>query len=113
MPTMNTIPYLPAELLDIYEVHNFRHAAEVLHTGCRGELDDLTEALLEYRLSIADITAPGGNESSAPKILSTLLRPKGWHETRIKGDLLITLEVYGAESSSRPICQSVYVHSTY
>lgn len=96
---MNPTPFLPPELLDLYEVHNFRHAAEVLHTSCREELDELIAALLAFRLTTADITAPGGNESTVPKKLSSLLRPNDWYETRIKGDLLITLEVHGAEKS--------------
>lgn len=96
---MNLQPYLPDELLDLYEVHNFRHALEVMHTGCRAELDELVAALLALRLTTADITAPGGNESTIPKKLSTLLRPKEWFETRIKGDLLITMEVHGGEKS--------------
>lgn len=91
--------YLPPELTDLYETHNFRHAAEVLHTGCRHELDDLIEALLAFRLSISDITAQGGNESNVPKKLSHLLRPRNWYETRIHGDLLITMEVHGTQKS--------------
>jgi hypothetical protein len=99
MPTMTLSSYLPPELLELNEVHNYRHAAEVMHTGCRAELDELVEALLAFRLSIADITAPGGNESSVPKVLSALMRPNAWFETRIKGDLLITMEVHGGEKS--------------
>lgn len=36
--------YLPAEFLDIYEVHNYRHAAEVLATGCPREFAELISA---------------------------------------------------------------------
>ena len=47
-------------------------------------------SIIEHRLTLADIRKPGGNESDIPKRISSLLRSKGWKETRIKGDLVIT-----------------------
>jgi hypothetical protein len=86
--------FLPAEFLSLYEVHNYRHAAEVLATSCPAELAELTAALSQFRLSRADILAPGGNESRIPKQAAALLRPKGWFETRIRGDLVVTVETH-------------------
>lgn len=86
--------YLPAELLDLYEVHNYRHAAEVLATGCPVELAELVAALTQFRLTTADILAKGGNESQIPKKVASLLRHKHWHETRIRGDLVVTIETH-------------------
>ncbi|MDP2826973.1 MAG: BglII/BstYI family type II restriction endonuclease [Sulfuricellaceae bacterium] len=86
--------YIPQDILALYEVHNFRHAAEVLATGCAAELDEIFDALRNFKLSTADILKPGGNESDIPKRISALLRPKGWYETRIRGDLVITSEVH-------------------
>lgn len=82
------------EILDIYEVHNFRHAAEVLATGCPDELRELIDALGAFRLSTSDILAKGGNESRIPKRVATLLRPQHWFETRICGDLIVTIETH-------------------
>ncbi len=82
--------WLPEELLSLYETHNYRNAAQILTTGCRSEFDEIIHALLEFRLTVADIRRPGGNESEIPKRVSTLLRQNGWAETRIKGDLIIT-----------------------
>lgn len=86
--------YLPDKFQSLYEVHNYRHAAEVLHTSCPKELAELIEALNQFRLTRADIQAKGGNESQIPKRLAGLLRPKGWHETRIRGDLVISVETH-------------------
>lgn len=91
---MSQTDYLPAEFLDRYEVHNYRHALEVLATTCPAELDELIAALLQFRLSTAKIVAPGGNESQIPKDIAALLRPAGWHETRIHGDLVVTIETH-------------------
>lgn len=94
---------LPLELLELYEVHNFRHAAEVLHSGCRPELDELVQALLAFRLTTADILKKGGNESDIPKRLGALLRPAGWYETRISGDLIVTLEERGTGGEGKGV----------
>lgn len=88
--------YLPDELLEKYEVHNYRHAAEVLSTGCPEELAELVSALAEFKITTADILAKGGNESQIPKKLSAILRPADWFETRIRGDLVITIETHTA-----------------
>jgi len=89
--TANAIDDLiPKDIRDLYEIHNYRNAAQVLATGCAPEFDELLEGLRVFRLTIADITKAGGNESDIPKRISGLLRAKGWNETRIKGDLVIT-----------------------
>ncbi len=86
--------YLPADFLELYEVHNYRHAAEVLATGCPEEFAELIGALGQFRITTADILAKGGNESQIPKRLSSLLRPLHWFETRIRGDLVVTIETH-------------------
>ncbi|MGL5097320.1 MAG: BglII/BstYI family type II restriction endonuclease, partial [Planctomycetia bacterium] len=82
--------FLPAEILDRYEIRSYRNAAQILASSAAVEHEDLTVALNAFSLSIADIRKPGGNESDIPKRLSSLLRPRGWNETRITGDLHIS-----------------------
>ncbi|MBD3816884.1 MAG: restriction endonuclease [Halothiobacillus sp.] len=86
---------LPDDIHQFYEIHNFRHAEEILCASCPDELEDLVAALRSFRLTTADILKPGGNESTIPKRISDLLRPKGWFETRIKDDLVIRMTRYG------------------
>jgi hypothetical protein len=86
--------YLPTEFLELYEVHNYRHAAEVLAAGCQEEFAELIGALGQFRVTTSDILAKGGNESQIPKRLSSLLRPLHWFETRIRGDLVVTIETH-------------------
>lgn len=80
---------VPKDIRELYEVHNYRNAAQVLATGCSAEYREILEGLRAFRLTLADIRKPGGNESDIPKRISKLLRAKGWLETRIKGDLII------------------------
>lgn len=82
--------HIPKEISDFYEIHNYRNAAQTLATVCPNEFDELLSALCSFRLTLDDIRKPGGSESDIPKRMSALLRKKGWLETRIKGDLLIT-----------------------
>jgi len=93
--------YLPADFLERYEVHNDRHAAEVLATGCPGEFTELIEALGRFRLTTADILAKGGNESQIPKRVASLFRPMGWFETRIRGDLVVTVETHTDDGTEK------------
>ena len=85
----NLSDYLPQEFLNLYEVHNFRHAVEVLSTGCKQDFDELIQSLTDFRFTTAEILAAGGNESKIPKLIAAPLRPLGWYETRIKGDLIV------------------------
>lgn len=91
---MSQSPCLPDDFLDRYEVHNFRHALEVLSTSCADEFSELIGALGQFRLTTQDILAKGGNESQIPKRVAQLLRPSKWFETRVRGDLVVTIETH-------------------
>lgn len=98
--------FIPNDLLDLYEVHSYQHAAAILATSAPNELDDLADALRNFRLTKNMITQGGGNESQIPKAFSRLLRPKEWYETRIHGDLLITSEVHKEINGTREIVRN-------
>lgn len=83
--------YISAEVRELYEVHSYRHAAAILATSFPEQLADIEQALLNFRITQRDIGIPGGNESDIPKKLSRYLRPAGWLETKVQGDLLLKL----------------------
>jgi CRISPR-associated protein Csd2 len=85
--------HVPQDILNLYEVHNFGHAAEILATGFPDEYAELLEALRTFRITVDEILAKGGNESTIPKSVSKLLRKNGWFETQIHADLHITQEM--------------------
>jgi hypothetical protein len=109
----NLLRFLPADLLDNYEVHNFRHAAEILATSHPNELGEIIEALRAFSLTTADILKPGGNESDIPKKVSATLRPNGWYETRIHGDLVVTMEVHSGSQNGEAIKTEKIVRENY
>jgi hypothetical protein len=86
--------HISAELLDLYEVYSYRHAAAILANVFPGELAEITQALLDFRITMQEIGAPGGNESDIPKKFLYRLRPAGWVEARIQGDLLVRVQNY-------------------
>jgi len=93
---MEWLDHIPADIRELYEIHNYHHAAEILAMSYSEQFEEILEALRQFRLSEANITAAGGNESVIPNKFSELLRPNGWYETRIQGDLLIRKIISGA-----------------
>ncbi|MHB8201695.1 MAG: BglII/BstYI family type II restriction endonuclease [Acidithiobacillus sp.] len=94
---------IPEDISQKYEIHNFRHAAEILGTSCESDFAEILNALHEFKITTADIMASGGNESNIPKIVSQLMRPSGWFEARIHGDLLVTVTTHGEHVDTREI----------
>jgi CRISPR-associated protein Csd2 len=89
--------YISAEVRQFYDVFSYRHAAAILANSFPNELEQLEKALLAFRITTQEISLPGGNESEMPKKFSRVLRPYGWVETRIQGDLLVRLAEYEEE----------------
>lgn len=86
--------YISAEVRALYDVYSYRHAAAILANSFPDELAEIEKALLDFRITMLDIGTPGGNESDMPKKFSRSLRPAGWFEARIQGDLLVRMQEY-------------------
>lgn len=94
MTTSYPFAPIPEALHALYEVHNFKHAAEVLSSSCAQEYEELCRVLTAFRITREDLLSPGGNESQIPKKVASLLRHGGWFETRIRGDLTVRIETH-------------------
>ncbi|OAI18228.1 restriction endonuclease [Methylomonas koyamae] len=86
--------YISAEVRALYDVYSYRHAAAILANSFPEELREIEAALLAFSITKRDIGTPGGNESDMPKKFSRTLRPAGWVESRIQGDLLVRMQEY-------------------
>lgn len=82
---------IPQDIRDRYQVFSYRNAATILSETRKAEFDDLLKALREFELTTTMIRTAGGNESAIPKLFSNSLRPLGWHETVVQGDLVVKL----------------------
>lgn len=82
---------IPEDVRARYEIFSYRNAALILSEAHPVEFAELMDALRSFEITTHIIKKAGGNESEVPKLVSALLRPKGWHEMTIQADLLIRL----------------------
>lgn len=81
--------YIPEDIKQLYEIHDYRHAAAILCNEFPTEFQEVTEALQALRITVQDIIDPGGNESRIPKIVSEIMRPLGWREDKLTAKLVV------------------------
>ncbi len=82
---------IPADMRAKYDFFSYRNAAVILSETREPEWAELIDALRQFSITSTMIRMAGGNESEMPKLVTDLLRPNGWYETTIQGDLLIKL----------------------
>jgi Restriction endonuclease BglII len=90
-PTAIVEAKIPEDIRGKYEIYSYRNAATILSETRKAEFGDLLKALRDFKITKKMIRTAGGNESEIPKLLSATLRPLGWHETVVQGDLLVKL----------------------
>lgn len=81
--------YIDADIIDKYEYKDYGHALEILHESFEEEWREIQDTLRRLKLTVADISTAGGNESPIPKKFDDVLYPYGWREIRISGDLIV------------------------
>lgn len=81
---------VPEDLIERYEIRSYKGAAAILNQVHRPLFEEVIECLRNFSITTRMIRTAGGNESEIPKVISAQLRPRGWHETMIQGDLIIT-----------------------
>jgi len=79
------------DIRERFEVFSYRNAAVVLSESHGQEFSEILDALRGFSITKTMIRTAGGNESDIPKLLSNRLRPLGWYETVIQGDLLVKM----------------------
>lgn len=107
---------ITAEFRKRFEVQSYRNAARILESASPDEFADLIDALSSFAIATADMVKGGGNKSQIAKKMDALLNPRGWYETRIRGDMLFqtfTVEpnpLYGTKKKDK---QTVLVPRGY
>jgi hypothetical protein len=81
---MVTTHLVPADLLSLYEVHEWRNAAGVLATSAPNEWAEIHAALRSFRLYRSEAAAKGKNRSSIVKRFEHPLATHGWVEKQFK-----------------------------
>lgn len=94
---MPTDYLIPADIADLYEVHEWRNAVGVLSTACPDEWLDIQAALRIFRLMRSEVMTPGGSRSSIVERLERPLKDAGWVERQFA-----TAIVVDGESKASP-----------
>lgn len=81
--------HIPPDIAELYEIHDYKHAAAILASEFPNEFKELCEALRKFRFTVEDIKLAGGNESLIPKKYSKILTPMGWAPGNLKAKLVV------------------------
>lgn len=81
--------YIPQDIIERYEIHDYLHAAVILSNEFPDEFEDICEVLREFSFSKEDVIAEGGCESNIPKKFSAILRPRKWEEKQLKAKVIV------------------------
>jgi len=86
-----SIDMLPKDILNKYEIVEWKNAIAVLKYDHPQEWEDLMFVLSKFRLPKKDILTPGGNKSPIAKNINGMFAKMGWHETAF--DIIIHLTI--------------------
>jgi hypothetical protein len=83
------LEHLPTNLLDLYEVHEWKHASAILALDFPEEYGDLIDLLNLFKLTKTDIVAPGGRKSNISTKIDSFLYERGWKEKKFDTKILV------------------------
>ena len=86
---MSNLRFVPPDLLELYEVHEWRNGLAVLAAARPDEWEDLKAALSEFRLYATEIIKKGGNRSAIAIRLDSLLERRQWAEHRFETSIRV------------------------
>jgi hypothetical protein len=74
------VELIPADIRDLYEVHEWKHATAILSADYPAEFSDIVRVLRTFRLRRSDALAPGGGRSRISQRLDRAFYERGWVE---------------------------------
>lgn len=86
---MSKEEYIPKDVLEKYETHDYKHAAAILANEFPKEFAEIITVLRSFSISEKDLLKEGGNESDIPKNFSKLLRPLNWKEEKLSIKMVV------------------------
>jgi hypothetical protein len=72
----------PKEMVENYEIHEWRHASAILRTDFRAEWDDILSVLRNFRLRKSHIAIGGGGKSKVSGSIDKAFSDRGWSERK-------------------------------
>jgi hypothetical protein len=86
---MSTEHLIPADLLEMYHVKEWRNATGILTTACAGEWADVVEVLRGFVLLKSEVRVGGGNRSLISRRIDEALYAKGWVEKKFNTSIIV------------------------
>lgn len=86
---MSVQRFVRPELLELYEVHQWRNALAVLTAALPREWEDIEQVLLNFRLYHSEIAAPGGSKSKMASRLDKSFSDLGWSAKRFDTRIVV------------------------
>ncbi len=80
---------IPTNLLEKYEVHEWKHACAILCHDFPNEWRDLLDVLEAFRLCKSYITTPGGRKGKVAEFIDGFLEDRGWIEKGFKTSIKV------------------------
>jgi hypothetical protein len=81
--------FLPQEIRDKYEIHEWKHACAVLKGDFHEQWKDIIEILRTFKLKKSEIIAPGGRLSSISNWFNQSFYDKGWREKSFSTQIVV------------------------
>ncbi len=79
---MVTLHLIPSDIIQTYEVHEWRNAAGVLATAHPEEWQDILEAMRQFQFLRSDVLKGGGRKSVIAQRFDAILGARGWQEKK-------------------------------
>jgi hypothetical protein len=86
---MSVERFVSADLLDLYEVYEWRNGLAVLSAACPDEWADMQTVLRDFRLHHTEIATPGGRKSLIADRIDTAFKKLGWKEKRFDTRIVV------------------------
>jgi hypothetical protein len=81
--------FVPGDLLDRYETHDWRNGLAVLSAACPDEWVDIVTVLRDFRLLHSEIAQPGGRKSLIADRIDSAFKRRGWKEKRFDTRIVV------------------------
>jgi hypothetical protein len=89
---MVTVHLIPNDIVNDYEVREWRNAAGVLLTAHKNEWTDVMEALRTFNFRRSEVLKGGGRKSVIAQRIDNFLEKRGWQEKKFATKIRIDAE---------------------
>jgi len=88
---MKSVDFIPDDLLQRYEFHDFGHALDILTSEYAEQWEEIVDCLRRIEINRIDIVSGGGSKSRVVKKFDEIMFDYDWKETKIIADLVVSL----------------------